>query len=239
MNVRVEEEPLRPGVQANVDFAGQTVTIQLADGTYTEGLVASGTPIGATVQGPLIINGNLSNPAAVVIDVVGQSSIAAQAGASLTVQGLTVISTQSGGSAGYGLAAVYGASIFFRSINFGACSDAHCYAAGNGLIAAFDNYEINGQSQFHGLGEPGGDFQMSSQGSPAIVVTLVGTPNFSGAFVAASGGSVVAPVNTFVGGSTGPRYLAVLNGVIDTQGRGPNYFPGSVAGSTQTGGQYA
>jgi hypothetical protein len=80
---------------------------------------------------------------------------------------------------------------------------------------------------------------MSSQGSPAITVTLVGTPNFNSGFVAASDGTVLAPVNTFAGGATGPRYLAVLNGVIDTQGRGSNYFPGSVAGSTQTGGQYA
>lgn len=41
------------------------------------------------------------------------------------------------------------------------------------------------------------------------------------------------------GNVTGPRYNASFNGTIKVQGAGPNYFPGTVAGSTATGGQYA
>jgi hypothetical protein len=46
---------------------------------------------------------------------------------------------------------------------------------------------------------------------------------------------------TFTGGGviTGSRYNVTLNAVIDTRGGGANYFPGSTAGSTATGGQYA
>jgi hypothetical protein len=40
------------------------------------------------------------------------------------------------------------------------------------------------------------------------------------------------------GGATGKRYVAELNGVINTFGGGANYFPGNVAGTTATGGQY-
>jgi hypothetical protein len=69
-------------------------------------------------------------------------------------------------------------------------------------------------------------------------VTLNGSPNFSGAFVMAGAGSISAANNGFIGGATGPRYDAHLNGVIFTGNKGANYFPGSVAGSTSTGGQY-
>lgn len=62
---------------------------------------------------------------------------------------------------------------------------------------------------------------------------------------AKSGGNVSCQANSVVwdvsaGAVTGPRYSAVLNGVIDTvTGGGASYFPGSIAGSTATGGQYA
>ena len=46
---------------------------------------------------------------------------------------------------------------------------------------------------------------------------------------------------TFInpGNVTGPKYFATLNGVINTQGAGVNYFPGTAAGTTAQGGQYA
>jgi len=54
-----------------------------------------------------------------------------------------------------------------------------------------------------------------------------------------------AATGTTVGGSavfeiaTGIRYNATLNAVINVNGGGANYFPGSIAGATGTGGQYA
>jgi hypothetical protein len=41
--------------------------------------------------------------------------------------------------------------------------------------------------------------------------------------------------NTYTGSATGIKYTALLNGVIHTNG---GTLPGSVAGSTATGGQY-
>lgn len=46
-------------------------------------------------------------------------------------------------------------------------------------------------------------------------------------------------VVTTSGTLTGRRYIANLNGIIDSIGGGAEFFPGSVAGVTETGGQYA
>lgn len=71
-------------------------------------------------------------------------------------------------------------------------------------------------------------------------VTLTSTPDFS-FFVDANRGGVlhVNASSTYSGTATGTRFIALENGVIDTNGGGVNYFPGSIAGSTQTGGVYA
>lgn len=48
------------------------------------------------------------------------------------------------------------------------------------------------------------------------------------------------PVVTVADGGqvTGTRYIANLNGIIDTSGQGADFFPGTTAGRTETGGQY-
>ena len=44
---------------------------------------------------------------------------------------------------------------------------------------------------------------------------------------------------TATGTITGPRYNVILNGIISSQGGGAEYFPGSAAGISNTGGQYS
>lgn len=69
--------------------------------------------------------------------------------------------------------------------------------------------------------------------------TLTGTPAFSGAFAAAYNGACIKGQSvTYTGAATGRRYDVQLNGVVNTNGAGANYFPGSTAGSTATGGAY-
>lgn len=46
-------------------------------------------------------------------------------------------------------------------------------------------------------------------------------------------------VVTTSGTLTGRRYIASLNGIVDSIGGGADFFPGSIAGATETGGQYA
>jgi hypothetical protein len=78
----------------------------------------------------------------------------------------------------------------------------------------------------------------------AHTITLTGTPGYStsgGGFVYCDRTSLVSIVTgntTFSGSATGKRYNVQSNGVIFTGGGGATYFPGNVAGTTATGGQY-
>jgi hypothetical protein len=60
-------------------------------------------------------------------------------------------------------------------------------------------------------------------------------------FVAATDGGQARPIYgtiTGAGNVTGAKFVASSNGVIETQGRGVNYLPGTTAGALLTGGQY-
>jgi hypothetical protein len=70
---------------------------------------------------------------------------------------------------------------------------------------------------------------------------LSGSLSFSNAFASADTTGFINLFSfSFSGGTiTGSRYSISLNAAINTFGGGANYFPGSVAGSAATGGQYA
>ncbi|TWB19525.1 hypothetical protein FBZ99_101298 [Rhizobium sp. ERR 1071] len=72
-------------------------------------------------------------------------------------------------------------------------------------------------------------------------ITFNGTPSFAQAVAYATMGGTITcqPTTAMSGSATGARYTATLNGIINSSGQGANYFPGSVAGTTSTGGQYA
>ena len=72
-------------------------------------------------------------------------------------------------------------------------------------------------------------------------VTFAGGPAFSAATVVASGsGSNVSLAGaTLSGAASGIRYNSALNAVINTGGGGANFIPGTTAGSSATGGEYA
>jgi hypothetical protein len=112
------------------------------------------------------------------------------------------------------------------------------YAAGGGSVIVMGNYQITGGAQVHAQAAEQGYIEMSSSPARHINVQLIGNPNFSAAFVMAGDGGIYAANNVFTGTATGPRFDAHLKGVIYTGGKGANYFPGSVAGSVSTGGQY-
>jgi hypothetical protein len=70
-------------------------------------------------------------------------------------------------------------------------------------------------------------------------ITIVNNPAFSQGFALMSAGGVLAGWNcTFAGTATGPKHLATTNGVIITNTGNRSYFPGSVAGTENTGGQF-
>ena len=151
------------------------------------------------------------------------------------VQGFKFVSSGAGGSA---IDMEFGASIYLGNNIYGACSAAHIAAAyGACKIELVDNYSIVGGAPSHIT--LNGCSTCLAYNSP--VVTISNTPAFSTAFVQVVDNSLAQLTGmTFPGsGATGNRYYAVQGGGIDTQGGGPNFFPGSNPGFATSPGWYA
>lgn len=215
----------------NYDFNGFTATIQLADGTYTSGLDTTG----LLFSGPVTLNGNSVTPTNVVISTTSSNCIAhrSNGGGSLTVQNIKLQTTTSGSCITSSGNALLNLGV---GINFGACAGSHIFAWSFGRIQVLNSYTISGgASVAHVLADLQGQLFINS----GITVTLTGTPAFGSYFAMSSHASLVYAVSvTWSGAATGTRYSASGNGVIETSGGGATYFPGSVAGTVTTGGQY-
>jgi len=208
-------------IAATLDLGGKTVTIQQGTaGTLSAGLTINTPPTGGQN---------------IVIDLGSgtlNAGISAGAPIALTVQNGTYKNP-----AGHVLAVTAaGAMITIGvSVTFGAANNGHVYASSGGKIVANSGYSVNGGAQAHYWAEIGGKIITSG-----VTCTLSGTLGFSLAFAYANiMGLVSSFPGSFTGGTiSGQRYLSQLNSVIDVWGGGANYFPGSSAGSTATGGQY-
>ena len=110
------------------------------------------------------------------------------------------------------------------------------------FFAAGANISV-GQHRFNGntvgaLFSCGGQGTMTLQPANYTIVAPISVGQFVrsgyGFFQSSSGAVFVNPGNV-----TGQRYLVQQNGIIQTSGGGSAYFPGTVAGSFDTGGQYS
>lgn len=209
---------------------GNSVTIQLADGTYTGGLLASTMPVGASSTQAITIAGDSGTPSNVLISTTSTNCISANGPAGFVVQNMKLTS-----STGNLIVATNGSSIAFQGIVFGPTSANQATAEFGGSITAIGNYSIVGGALSHVSAVNNGVAAIGG-----VTVTLSGTPAFSTAFAISSSTSTVSAVgNTFTGSATGSRWSALLNGVIYTNtGASSTYFPGSSNGGAATGGQY-
>jgi hypothetical protein len=158
--------------------------------------------------------------------------------------GLVVIQngtlSTTGASGGQGLHHQMSGLVEFKNITFGACVQNHILLNGGGSrLDCIGNYTISGNATHHAQVVSGCTLNISAQIAPGLTVTLSGTPAFSSAFLFAVFPCLIAAdgVN-WSGAATGSRYLALYSGVIFTNGQGPNYLPGSTAGSAANQGQY-
>lgn len=211
---------------ANYDLGGQDVTIQLADGTYTSGLVIITPWVGG---GTMTVQGNTSAMSNVIISATGDciQNVATLPG-SLTVRYMKLIST----SVGIENDSV-GGVIYANNIEFGNCTTAHLLTQ-RGQITINGNYTVSGNAVYHWNFQFGG--YIAKGGSPTVTIT--GTPTISYWAYGLGLGMLYAPSITFSGSpATGcQKYSVTENSIIHSSGNYAN-FPGSVAGSTATGGQ--
>ncbi|MCL4766372.1 MAG: DUF2793 domain-containing protein [Hyphomicrobiaceae bacterium] len=212
----------------NIDPAGHAVTIQLADGTY---------PSGAWVNRPMFdgsqLNfiGNALTPGNVDVAVSGANAFLVDAaGAKVRLEGIRI-------SGDVGVWARYGGVVFLTGRNaFAACAFRHI-GADNGAFVEMLGGEviIDGAAPHHLYADAGGHIFYALG-----TATVSGSPDFPFGFAYAQSAALVTSYGmTWTGSATGPRYQAVLNGVINVNGGGVSYFPGSSAGVLASGGQYA
>lgn len=216
-------------VSGTLDLSTYNVTIQIADGTYTAG-AALKSCVGA---GTVVINGNATTPANVLISTTSADAIFGQYVTTLyTVSNLKITTITSG----RGVRALGAPTMIYVSgVDFGAVATAQMYAQLGGQINATGNYTISGGAVNHVSASAG---IITTVGRTC---TLTGTPAFSGAFSSAAlMGLHSAGSMTYTGSATGARYTATGNSLIDSNGGGATYLPGNAAHATPTatGGQY-
>lgn len=215
-------------VVAGLDFSIYNVNINVAAGTYTgantiKNFAGAGT---CTILGASATTTIINPTSATCFTVIGITS-------NWTVQALRVTATTSG----FGFIVFQGSRITLTGLDFGACQY-HMYSSSSSVININASYSISGGGIGHILCEYASNVYYSS----GRTVTISNTPAFSSAFVHSfAGGTIRAPTITFAGtGATGKRALVEMNGLIAETGTaiGGTYFPGNVAGTAATGGQF-
>ena len=214
------------------DLNNHNLILQFEAGTYTQPLALAGRPLGIGAASGIILQGDMTTPNNVLFaPPSGSSAITVGGGAELIVQGLSlqargVPSTYQ--NMGAGLVAGSGGIIVFNNIRFLQCDWAHVVATGSGVASSEGNpYTIAGGGGNHLYGMLGGYLANANS-----AVSLTGTPAFTTAFAAASSHAILASYGcAFAGAATGARYAVNTGAMIATNGGGPNYFPGSAAGT--------
>jgi len=215
---------------SNINVAGNILTANCS-GAFAAGINAV-TPVqGAGNYDRIVFNfapGSTLNTAS--------DGFIASGGAAFTVTGGLTLSS-SGGS---GLRIYDDGKIGYGGVNFAACANDHIVVAENGRATPLASYTVSGGAQCHMQAYDAGRVRPGAE--LGAIVQVTGNPTFSNAFAYCNAASIISLPSSalsFSGAAVGQRYYAGLNGVIYTQGAGASFFPGTIAGTTTAGGQYA
>lgn len=225
-------------IASSVDINGFDVTIQVVNtsspSTFTGGASVIGPWVGS---GSVRLLGDTTTPANVVISTTGVDCIKVQGAGRLRVAGFKLQTT----TAGHCINVQSGGSVIVDgSMDFGtmAASHAHMNVNFSGLLECRSQaYTISG----FGAGNTGYHLIIQTVGSvfyTSNTVTITGSPTMNVFCECDYVGAITTAACTFSGAITGQRYMALGNGVINTFGSGANYFPGTVAGTTDGFGVY-
>jgi hypothetical protein len=225
------------------DWNGFGCTIQLADGTYTYNVangwlaVFAGMPFGMQAFG-LSVQGNPSSPQNVVLSATLANCILVDR-ALIYLSGVTIRAT----GTVWTLTGIQGLGLNCTRGGWAQCSNIRFDATG-GMFPVRCDWQ--GMAAFSGA-----NIGITGSGQWGMAATFGGQIFNQGATINVAGWSAVNPLwwvdqgrmelsgTVFAGTATGQRYGVWYNGVINTNGGGPNFFPGTVAGTVTSGGQYA
>lgn len=214
-------------VLCTIDTSTFQATIQIADGTYA-GAVVLKTYVGAL---PPIIRGNNTTPANVLLTNAAGHVFYANGTPLWRVLDLKMSTTGSGGDT---IHITNGGKVSWGNVDFGGIvSGYHVWCDGAGSGTGESNFTISGGGAAASLSAAGG--QIIINGLTINIPNNISVTNF--VIANRSGGNVDGYGVTFTGAGvvTGNKYLANINGSITAL---TTVFPGTVAGSVNTGGVY-
>lgn len=210
------------------------VTIIVADGTYAEAVATVQTP------GPQVtIEGNAGTPANVHVNSTGLGNGITVNGPNVMFAKYLKVTCQNANQAAFA-ANGPGATLNTLNTETGACTTYAFLGNGGGSVNVGGTHKFTANTGYCLAGYRNGQVNLGF-GLVFTITTPIVVTDFA---LCVSGGQIEVPgsgVPTFVnpGNVTGRCFNATLNGVINTQGQGASYFPGTVAGVTASGGQYA
>lgn len=211
----------------NYNYNQHTLTVNLAAGTYTSGIVLFGLPVGCT---GVTLLGNPASPSSYQINATNSAAISINIGCNATITGVILSATGTASGQGYGIACNQG-SVLVQNCVFGSCATVQI-ASLAGSIITLANSQLQGTSQYGLSAQAGGALILAS------TAISFNAAVYSGATAYSNFGYIFAVGNTITGTATGNRYLASNNGVITTNTANANLFPGTIAGAVSAGGQY-
>jgi hypothetical protein len=218
-------------VASALDNNGYDVTIQVADGTYNEGITLKS----SVGNGFIIIQGNVTTPANALVTGIAATLAAFYSIACTTKYRIKDLKIS---NSAYAIMAEQGSYIEVGNIDFGACSNGFLFTRDHGRISIISNCKITGnctyviQSNFMGM----------IRCPNTITITIPSAVAFSYFIYITAGMCNFAPAFAGTGAttSTGIRYSITNNGVLYTNGTNPlTYLPGNSAGGVATGGVYS
>jgi hypothetical protein len=211
-------------INSSIDIAGQTIVIQLGDGTYTNTNGGMNWNASTTGGGTVYIAGNAGALTNVVISTTSIDALLWSVPSStlFVVQNLRLQTT----TAGSGINVAAAVTVNFKGVDFAATAAAHISVGTFGTGKATGNYTISGGATWHAITSQG-FIQLNN-----FTITLSGTPAFGQFLYSTRLGFLWAEGVTWAGtGATGPRFNQDTNAVIYT-GNACGSVPGTAAGST-------
>lgn len=217
---------------ATLNWAGFTVTAQLADGTYTGATTITGKAIGQTT--PFAIVGNVGTPNNVLISTTSADGFTITSHAVASITGMK-IQTTTGGNC---ITNQNGGMLTIGKVNYGASAGYHVSTAYEAFTTiSGQSYTISGGATAHYY-----TTLNSVLLSISNTITLSGTPGFATAFLVGAVNSYSHLVGTtFSGAATGLRFYMYMNAVYsDGSANSYSFLPGNAAGNgiTQAGAVY-
>ncbi|MGN8022144.1 hypothetical protein ACTJJ7_15680 [Phyllobacterium sp. 22229] len=218
-------------IYQKLDTRNYVCYINVADGTYNESIVMRGLPKSSGLNRfPIFLTGNVSSPGNVILSGAA-TCVQLFGGAKLDIHGFRL----NPGTAGYGFYTLDpGTTLNYGNVIFGATTADHVVSQ-SGSVVTFDaNYTIAGGALNHFHATEWGCIKAAG---PAVI-TLTGTPNFTGQFAGVATSELFLVNVTFSGAATGRRFLVHYSGAIRTETNSPVFLPGNSPGIQEASGNF-